>query len=389
MKKGIKLIIVNFLVAICVFVLCSCSSRDNKQKEVVEIGYAEYAEYSSLTEMIESVKPSVVDINVYGTTFTAAGSGVIVGKSDDKYYIITNHHVVSDANYFEVVVYPDDKQNISYEGKLVGTSIKTDIAVISIETDGELVCATFIDDSNQVKVGSEVIAIGNPLGILGGSVTHGIISAVEREVYVSNMGYMKLMQTDAAINSGNSGGALFNSNGLLIGIINSGYADYEGLNFAIPANTARESLASIINTYHISGNNYGYLTGETKIGINLASATVYSSSSLDSQTNIIYVESVDAGSDAAKAGICDYESVQSGKNSIFYAIYKINGTAINSINDVLKMLQNVKAGEKITITYREVTHGRSMLGPFTSYVYYISSDIKTVTINTTQYIYTN
>ena len=232
-------------------------SNDTPKEVVTVTTTTPSSAHTNLVEVIEEVRSSVVDINAYSVSFSSAGSGVIVGKSDEAYYVITNHHVIDQATNFEVVVYNDEDTSVTYDAYLVGTSMENDIAALRIETTDPLNCVSFIDDSSKVKVGTEVIAIGNPLGILGGSVTHGIVSAVEREVYLQELGYMNLIQTDAAINSGNSGGALFNNEGLLIGIVNSGYSDYQGLNFAIPSNTAKTCFTSIIDTYKDNGNNYG------------------------------------------------------------------------------------------------------------------------------------
>ena len=359
--------------------------NNDKPKEVVTVNVGSNSSaHSNLVEVIEDVRPSVVDINAYSVSFSSAGSGVIVGKSDEAYYVITNHHVIDQATNFEVVVYESEDKSKTYEASLIGTSMENDIAALKISTTDSLKCVGFIEDSSKVKAGTEVIAIGNPLGILGGSVTHGIVSAVEREVYLQELGYMNLIQTDAAINSGNSGGALFNNEGLLIGIVNSGYSDYEGLNFAIPSNTARSCFTSIIDTYKDNGNNYGYYKGESNVGISINVATVYSSSNTNSQVDVVYVSSVNYGSDAQKAGIIDYASYQSGKSSYFYTVEKIDGVTITSLEDAMKELENVRAGETITLTCKKIAASRQFMGA----QYYLSGDSFDVTINVSQYIYT-
>lgn len=359
--------------------------NNDKPKEVVTVNVGSNSSaHSNLVEVIEDVRPSVVDINAYSVSFSSAGSGVIVGKSDEAYYVITNHHVIDQATNFEVVVYESEDKSKTYEASLIGTSMENDIAALKISTTDPLKCVGFIEDSSKVKAGTEVIAIGNPLGILGGSVTHGIVSAVEREVYLQELGYMNLIQTDAAINSGNSGGALFNNEGLLIGIVNSGYSDYEGLNFAIPSNTARSCFTSIIDTYKDNGNNYGYYKGESNVGISINVATVYSSSNSNTQVDVVYVSSVSSGSDAQKAGIIDYASYQSGRSSYFYAVEKIDGVTITSLEDAMKELENVRAGETITLTCRYIQASRQFMGA----QYYLSGDSFDVTINVSQYIYT-
>ena len=211
-------------------------------------------------EIIEDIRPTVVDVYGYAYNGSSAGSGVIIAstvESDKEYYfIVTNHHVIEGCTSFEASLLfineeTDEETYDTYDATLIGGSPSRDIAVIRIEKKGNetIKSATAVADSDDVKVGMDVIAIGNPLGILGGTVTMGVVSAKAREVSVSDIGTMTLMQTDAAINSGNSGGGLFDENGYLIGVVNSGYSSYEGLNFAIPANDAIYATESLINTY--------------------------------------------------------------------------------------------------------------------------------------------
>ena len=378
------------LALVSFFSLSSCSNKTScvidDRKEVVTINYSSDKTYSSLADMIEEIKPSVVDIYSYGSSFVSAGSGVIVGKGESSYYVITNHHVIDNALSFDVVVYFNDDSNITYEASLIGGSPKNDIAVLQINSDKELKVASVVEDSSLVRVGEEVIAIGNPLGILGGSVTHGIISAKEREVYVDSIGYMSLFQTDAAINSGNSGGALFNSNGLLIGIVNSGYSNYEGLNFAIPWNKARDCFTSIVNTYHESGNNLGYMKGESNIGINLSSATIYSSSALTSQSDVIYVNSIDEDSDSSNKGIKDLASFSEGKYTTFYALTKINDQEVKSLEEAQRTLAKLEAGEKVKLTFKEISYARTG-GFFGQNIYYLTDNTVNIEIELSQYIY--
>lgn len=151
---------------------------------------------------------------MFGGTYTsqAAGSGVIISKDG---YIITNNHVVEDANSITVTTY-DNKQ---YNATLVGTDPASDIAVIKIDADEELSAAT-VGDSSKLQAGDTAVVIGNPLGTLGGTVTDGIISSPSREMVINNQS-MELIQTNAEINSGNSGGGLFDGNGNLVGIVNA------------------------------------------------------------------------------------------------------------------------------------------------------------------------
>lgn len=359
-------------------------SNDTPKEVVTVTTTTPSSAHTNLVEVIGEVRSSVVDINAYSVSFSSAGSGVIVGKSDEAYYVITNHHVIDQATNFEVVVYNDEDTSVTYDAYLIGTSMENDIAALRIETSDSLNCVSFIDDSSKVKVGTEVIAIGNPLGILGGSVTHGIVSAVEREVYLQELGYMNLIQTDAAINSGNSGGALFNNEGLLIGIVNSGYSDYQGLNFAIPSNTAKTCFTSIIDTYKDKGNNYGYSKGESNIGISINVATVYASSNSGNQIDVVYVSSVTSGSDAALNGVLDYSSYQMGRNNYFYAIEMINGQKITSLKEAMKTLEDTRAGTTVTLTCKKIAATRSFMGA----QYYLSGESFDITFVASQYIYT-
>jgi serine protease Do len=194
---------------------------------------------------------------------------------------------------------------------------------------------------------------------------------------------MDLIQTDAALNSGSSGGALFNNEGLLIGIVNSGFDGYQGLNFAIPANVARACLTSIVETYKDNGNNYGYYKGETNIGISINIATVYTSVNSNSQIDVVYASSIINGSDAAKYGICDYESYLAGRNSYFYCLEKINGVSITSLKEATKQFEDVRAGETLVLTCRKIQVSRQFL----STQYYLSGESFEVNISASQYIY--
>lgn len=211
-------------------------------------------------QVAAKVKPSVVEITtekmVNGSYFSqyvksGAGSGVII-TSDG--YIVTNNHVIEGAIKIIVRLPGGDE----YEATLIGTDSQEDIAVIKID-EKDLPCAT-LGDSTRLSVGDEVLAVGNPLGSLGGSVTNGIISALDREIIVSGQS-MTLLQTNAAINPGNSGGGLFNMRGELVAVVNAKAAgsDIEGLGFAIPINTAYSIAAELMKN--------GYVSGRPAIGI--------------------------------------------------------------------------------------------------------------------------
>lgn len=212
------------------------------------------------TAVAEKAKPTVVEItteivsnNSYFQQYveSGAGSGVIISTDG---YIITNNHVIDGASKITVRL----TTGTEYEAVLIGTDSQSDIAVLKVDATG-LPYAT-IGDSSKLAVGEEVLAIGNPLGSLGGSVTNGIISALDREITIDGQ-KMQLLQTNAAINPGNSGGGLFNMNGELIAIVNAkSYGDaIEGLGFAIPINYAHEVAQELLKN--------GYVSGRPAIGI--------------------------------------------------------------------------------------------------------------------------
>ena len=175
---------------------------------------------------------------------TAAGSGIIISEDG---YILTNNHVISGADKITVYVNPGDgSEEKSYEATLIGSSESNDIAVLKIDATG-LNAAAF-GDSDQLEVGELAVAIGNPMGQVHGSVTAGIISAVEQELTIDDV-TINAIQTDAAINPGNSGGALFDSYGNVIGIVyaKSSSVSIEGIGYAIPVNNIKEFVEQMIN----------------------------------------------------------------------------------------------------------------------------------------------
>ena len=204
----------------------------------------------SVSEIAAKAMDSVVEINTAATqrgqtVSVGAGSGVIL-TSDG--YIVTNNHVVSGATQYTVRT----RNGETYNAALIGTDAQTDLAVLKIEATG-LTPAT-LGDSDKLTVGETAVAIGNPLGELGGTVTDGIISALAREVTIGGQS-MTLLQTNAAINPGNSGGGLFNGAGELIGVVNakSTGTDVEGLGFAIPINTAKPVIEDLMKNGFVQG----------------------------------------------------------------------------------------------------------------------------------------
>ncbi len=220
------------------------------------------AEPLSVADVAAAVKDSVVEITteVVSTNgrlgqliSTGAGSGVII-TSDG--YIVTNDHVISGARKITVRL----SDGSEHEATLIGTDKQTDLAVLKInKTDLQ---PAILGNSSTLKVGEKAIVVGNPLGELGGTVTDGIISALDREITIDGE-TMSLLQTNAAINPGNSGGGLFNENGELVGVVNakSSGSDIEGLGFAIPIDTAKNTVEQIMEN--------GYVTGRVDSGFTL------------------------------------------------------------------------------------------------------------------------
>ena len=214
----------------------------------------------TIADVTALVRESVVEITTSETSWngivysSGAGSGVIVNESG---VILTNNHVVENATYISVRL----TNGNTYDAVLVATDASSDIAVLKITVQEKLTVATF-GNSDKLIVGEEVIAIGNPLGVLGGSVTNGIISALEREVKIENE-QMILLQHSASVSPGNSGGALFNMRGELIGIVNakSSMAGAEGIGFAIPVNTVLSVYNDLVD--------YGYVKGRPDSGLTL------------------------------------------------------------------------------------------------------------------------
>ncbi len=255
-----------------------------------------------------------------------AGSGVIISEDG---YIITNHHVISDASSIQVTL-SDDKV---YEAQLVGYDESVDIAVLKIEANNLTVAA--IGDSDDIQVGESVVAIGNPLGELGGTVSEGIISASSRTLTIENQ-EMTLLQTTAAINPGNSGGGLFNLSGELIGVVNakSSGEDIEGIGFAIPSNTAIDVANQIIEKQGNVSTNTNYTLGVQLLEIideeDLKKYNV--------EKQGVYIYDVMAQSDAQQLGL------QSGD-----LIKNINGEDITSVEQMQEIIKDLEEDDKLTI----------------------------------------
>ena len=296
---------------------------------------------SSLTteQVADLVSPSVVVITTEQVVYSqwswygqnqvesGAGSGVIISSDG---YILTCAHVVDGASTITVTIGDKD-----YTATLVGEDTTSDIAVIKIDADG-LTPAT-VGNSDSLKVGQSVMAVGNPLGELGGTVTGGMISALNRSVTIqgsSSVNTMSLIQMDASVSPGNSGGGLFNMNGELVGIVNakSSSSDAEGLGFAIPINDAIKVAQELLEN--------GYVTGRHYLGITyLAVTDAQTASQLGVNAYGVYVVEVVKGGPAEKAGL------QAGDR-----IVSVDGTEIASKDDLGTLMQKHAAGDTLSIT---------------------------------------
>ena len=267
----------------------------------------------------------------YQTTSAAAGSGFILTQDG---YILTNYHVVEGSNSIKVTTYA----GTSYDAQLIGYDESNDIAVLKI--DASDLTPVVLGDSDTLNVGDTVVAIGNPLGELTFSLTTGVVSALDRPVTLSTGTTMNLIQTDCAINSGNSGGALFNLYGEVIGITNAKYsssgssseASIDNIGFAIPIDQVRSIFESIITN--------GYIV-KPYIGVTVSD--VSSESQSYGLPQGAAVRSVTENGPAAEAGLQE--------NNIITAV---NGETITGSNDLVKLVKASAAGDTLELTvYRQ------------------------------------
>ena len=306
----------------------------------------------STVDLVEAVADTVVEITTSEVTTDAfmrevvqsgAGSGVII---DTTGYIITNEHVVSGANTVSVRL----TSGIEYPAEIVAADKIADIAVVKIDPQDPLPAATF-GNSDVLKVGQSVIAIGNPLGSLGDTVTDGIISATNRAVTIDGV-TMSLLQTSAAVNPGNSGGGLFNSSGELIGVVNakSSGSGIEGLAFAIPANTALDVATQLIEQ--------GYVTGRTDAGLTTVEISDRYTAMINGVDYLgVYVKSVSK----AYAGVLQPRD----------HIAEVNGKAIKTVAEWNAYVLAGAVGDTLEIVYYR---GNERLSTTLTLLQYMPSD---------------
>ena len=290
----------------------------------------------------EEVSDSVVGILCYSddvpdqadtTTASSQGSGIIFSQDG---YVITNAHVIGNSKTaYAIRVVPSDGK--VYKAGVVGYDSRTDIAVLKMDDAKGLTPATF-GDSSQLEVGQDIIVVGNPGGLdYQNTTTKGVISALDRKLSTSSL--TKYIQTDAAINPGNSGGPLVNYYGQVVGITTSKIVSetYEGMGFAIPSQTVKNIVDTLVKN--------GYVEGRVKIGISGIAVTSEQASNYNIPQGI-YVQSIVSG------GPCDGTSLEEGD-----IITEVDGETITSFADVYAILETHKPGDKIKVKYYSSSSG--------------------------------
>lgn len=320
--------------------------------QAVEVGVNTDSQLYDVADLAENVMPSIVSITstiiyqnpyafFYGgsseRTVTGCGSGVIIGEDDDRLLIVTNNHVVEGTESLTVGFC----DNTDAEATIIGTDVGNDLAVVSVqrsslsdETKNVLKVAE-LGDSEATRVGEPVIAVGNALGY-GQSLTVGYVSALDRTITINNTS-IQMIQTDAAINEGNSGGALYNLQGQLIGINSAKATNYsnnvEGMGYAIPISDALPVIQSIVD-----GTQSSVASGSAYMGIQGRDLNAYDAASFNMPQGV-YLLAVVEGGPADSAGL------QAGD-----VITAIDGTDITSMNEIKSILANKNPGDVITVT---------------------------------------
>lgn len=286
-------------------------------------------------DIYKKVSPSVVSVISTTAEGTGSGSGVIMSSDG---YIITNNHVVEGAQSVSVQLSDDT----SLDAEIVGTDEQTDLAVIKVTPTTELTAAEF-GDSDELEPGEYAYAIGSPGGVqFANTITGGRISAINRDLTVNDR-VMTLIQTDASINNGNSGGALINKYGQVVGITSAklsgnafGSATVEGMGFAIPINTAKDIVDELIQN--------GYVSGRPSIGI-----TGQNVESADGRVAGVQVYSIDSRAKAASEGL-----------QVGDVITAVDGTPTPTMDEVNTLKQDKKAGDKLTLSVYRISTGKTV-----------------------------
>ena len=286
-------------------------------------------------DIYKKVNPSVVSVISTTSEGTGSGSGVIMSKDG---YIITNNHVVDGAQSVSVQL----SDGTSLDAKIIGTDEQTDLAVIKVTPTSDLTAAEF-GDSDELEPGEYAYAIGSPGGVqFANTITGGRISAINRDLTVNDR-VMTLIQTDASINNGNSGGALINKYGQVVGITSAklsgnafGSATVEGMGFAIPINTAKDIVDELIQN--------GYVSGRPSIGI-----TGQNVESADGKVSGVQVYSIDSRAKAAGEGL-----------QVGDVITAVDGTPTPDMDKVNELKQDKKAGDKLTLSVYRISTGKTL-----------------------------
>lgn len=310
------------------------AARNDSELSQLDLSDATGSEMT-VSEIVSKNADAVVEIVVEGTTqglwgqlqlTQGAGSGVIV---KDNGYIATNYHVIDGANKVQVTLHNGE----TYTARIVGADKDNDIAVIKID-EKDLTTAA-IGDSSTVSVGDLAVAIGNPLGQLGGTATTGIISALDRTLNVEGT-TLTLLQTDAAINGGNSGGGLFNSKGELIGIVESKAeaVGVEGLAFALPINSVSGIINDIIEN---GGSSSQAAKGTPAVGVVISEVSEQNAQYYGLEAAGVYIAQV-TGENAQKAGFKEEDRIVS-----------FNGQEITSSSEFITLVRKCKVGDTVTI----------------------------------------
>lgn len=301
--------------------------------------YAYVAEVAS-PSVVSIATEAVVYNQYYGKLVeSGAGSGVILGTSEDGSYtyIVTNNHVVE--GYSTVTVYMNG-ESTGYPAEVCGTDWQTDIAVLRIAATG--FTAATVGNSAELKLGQQVAAIGNPLGLLDGTVTDGIIGCLARTIEVEGVS-MTLIQHSAGVSPGNSGGGLFNLYGQLIGIVNakSSGNGVEAIGYAIPIDLALDRVTQIVEK--------GYVSGTPYLGLSYSQETV----------DGILIAGYEYNDELSATG---QDTLQAGD-----ILAAINGEAVSSVSDLRKALSTSKVGDTLSVTV--LRRVRVSSGIFQSYSY--------------------
>ncbi len=368
-KKILKILLPILIIGACLFGRYYTKGyifNESKSNETVKLKYTDTdtkvnattksgTYITDVSDVVEEVMPSIVAITSktlvssgrFGPSYWSenryaegAGSGIIISNTSDELLILTNNHVIENASEL-VVQFIDEKTT---EATVKGTNASKDVAIISVklsdlsdDTKNNIKVAT-LGDSKKLKVGNGVIAIGNALGY-GQSVTTGIISALDREVTIDN-NTNKMIQIDAAINGGNSGGALLNSSGEVVGINSAKYsssssdeASVEGMGFAIPITDIKDLINDLVNQKTTENNSDNITLGITGYIVNVANEKGF------------YIASIEKNSLASK------NNLQTSS-----VIMKIDDKSVESVETISNVLKSKSKGDKIKLTILNISN---------------------------------